>query len=168
MSEQEIIDVAIVVDAETIISQYGGNTTPQTPTQITAGLIYMITKQADVVSGNAGNELTVAAKTLDIIRWRETTLSLNADYDAILYKFVPSSGGNLISTPAPLEVDVNTPLPNPADPLHPGTQTIKNYFWQSTVLSAGSVEYHFMFMIIDRDGTVQGYYWWDPYITITD
>jgi hypothetical protein len=128
----------------------------------------MITKQADALSGNAGNELQIAAQTLDIIRWRETTLSLNAAYTSILYKFVAASGGNLISPPAPLEVEVKTPLPNPANPTQPGSQTIKSYFWNTTVLDPGDVTYHFSFMIVDRGGNVQGYYWWDPFIHITD
>jgi nematocidal protein AidA len=167
MEEQQIIDVLVVVDAETIIESYGKNTDPSNPTQVTAGLIYMITKQADVVSGNAGNELNFKARTLDVIRWRETTLSLSAAYDAILYGFVAAAGGDLISPPLPLLADVRTPLPNPADPTHPGAQTIKSYFWTSTVLAAGSVTYHFNFMIVDRDGVVQGYYWWDPFIQVT-
>ena len=83
-------------------------------------------------------------------------------------RIVPASGGNLISTPEPLEVEVKTPLPNPADPTKPTSQTIQSYFWNTTVLSPGDVTYHFNFMILDRDGNVQGYYWWDPFIHITD
>lgn len=166
MSE-EIIDVLIVIDAETILRTYGTNTDPTKPAQIAGERVYMITKKADVISGNAGSELKIAARTLDVVRWRETSLSLNADYDAILYKFVVGSGGTLISPPEAMEVNVNTPLPDPANPLHPKTQTIKSYFWSSTVLGAGDVAYHFMFMIVDRDGKVKGYYSWDPYIHIT-
>jgi nematocidal protein AidA len=169
MPDQEIIDVLIVIDAETTLSTYGPNGDSKNPTQITnSNLIYMITKQAEVVSGNAGNELNISAETLDVIRWRETTLSLNADYDAILYSFVAAAGGTLISTPEPLLVTVSTPLPNPADPLHPTTQTVQSYFWSCTVLNQGDVTYNFKFMIVDRHGAVQGYYSWDPFIHITD
>ncbi|MBI9050756.1 MAG: inclusion body family protein [Anaerolineaceae bacterium] len=166
---EEIIDVLVAVDADTIVSKYGTNTDPNSPVQITdPTLIFMITKQADAVNGNAGNELTIGAKTLDTIRWRETTLSLNAAYFALLYKFEAGAGGNLISPPIPLEADVETPLPDPANPTVPKKQTIKSFFWNSTVLEPGSVTYHFNFMILDRNGDVQGYYWWDPFIKITD
>lgn len=166
---EEIIDVLVAVDADTIISKYGTNTDANNPVQITdSSLIFMITKQADAVSGNAGNELKIGAKTLDTIRWRETSLSLNAAYSALLYKFVASSGGDLISPPIPLLVEVKTPLPDPSNPTTPKTQTIESYFWNSTVLKAGSVTYHFNFMILDRTGAVQGYCWWDPFIRITD
>jgi len=168
-SSEEIIDVLIAVDTETIIDKYGTNNDPDNPVQVTDGqTIFMITKQGDVVSGNAGNELNIKAKTLDIIRWRETSLTLNAAYSTMLYKFVPTAGGNLISTPIPLLIEVNTPLPNPDNPLAPNKQTIEDYCWNSNVLKVGSVTYHFNFMILDRDGSVQGYYWWDPFITITE
>ncbi|MPQ49271.1 hypothetical protein GCQ56_19905 [Marinifilum sp. N1E240] len=166
---QEIIDVLIAVDTETIISNYGLNKDPNNPVQITdASLIFMITKRDDALSGNAGTELAIGAKTLDTIRWRETSLSLNATYSALLYKFVATAGGDLISNPIPLLVEVQTPLPDPSNPTMPKTQTIESYFWTSTVLKPGSVTYHFNFMILDRAGNVQGYYWWDPYIKITD
>lgn len=165
----KIIDVLIVLDAETIVARYGLSTDPQNPLQVTdANLIYMITNQANAVSGNAGNELNLAARTMDVIRWRETTLSLNADYQGILYKFVATAGDDLISPPVPLLAKVNTPLPNPADPTHPNTQLIEDYFWSSTVLQPGDVTYHFSFMVVDRDSNVLGYFWWDPFLHITD
>lgn len=166
---EEIIDVLVVVDADTIISEYGTNTDANNPVQITdSSLIFMVTKQADAVSGNAGNELKIGAKTLDTIRWRETSLSLNAAYSALLYKFVAASGGDLISSPMPLLVEVKTPLPDSANPTSIKTQIIESYFWNSTVLEAGSVTYHFNFMILDQTGAVQGYFWWDPFIKISD
>ncbi|HOY18419.1 MAG TPA: inclusion body family protein [Haliscomenobacter sp.] len=165
--EQEIIDVLIAFDAETIISKFGTNTNATAPVQITDNsLIFMITKQADVVSGNAGNELNIKAQTLDVIRWRETSLNMDATYTGILYKFEAPVGGNLVSTPTPLEIDVNVPLPDPSNPTVPKTQAIKDYFWQCTVQEAGNVTYHFSFMVVDRHGIVQGYFWWDPFITI--
>ncbi|MEO0731416.1 MAG: inclusion body family protein [Bacteroidota bacterium] len=168
-ANESIIDVLISIDADTILSKYGKGTDPANPRQITdKSLIYMITRQDDQVSGNAGAELNVKAETLDTIRWRETSLTLNAAYSAILYKFVATAGGNLISPPVPLIVEVDEPLPDPNDLLHPKSQTVKNYFWNCNVLQAGSVTYHFNFMIVDRHGDVQGYYWWDPFITITD
>lgn len=164
-----IIDVMIVIDCATVIEEFGTNSDANNPVQVTtADLISMMTVQADAIKDQGGNELNVKAVTGDVIRWREESLSLNADYNTILYKFVAYSGGDLISTPQPLEMEITSPLPNPQDPLKPNTQTIKDYFWQSTVLMPGSVTYHFSFMILDRDSNVQGYFWWDPFITISN
>lgn len=169
MSSEQIIDVLVVFDTVSILNKYGTNTTPDTPVQVTDNnMIYMVTNDGNAVSGQAGNELNIKAETLDVIRWREASLSLNSDAEAILYKFVATSGGDLISAPAPLQVTVKEPLPNPQDPTSPTMQEVKAYFWNSNVLSPGSVTYHFQFMIVDRDGNTQGYYWWDPFITITD
>ncbi len=163
-----IIDVLVAIDADTILKTYGPNADAAHPVQVTnPGLIFMLTKQANALSGEAGAELNLSAQTMDVIRWRETTMSLNSDYTGILYAFVPAAGANLISTPVPLEADVTEPLPNPAKPTVPNSQTVKSYFWNSTVIAAGQVTYHFQFLICDRTGAVQGYYWWDPFITIS-
>jgi hypothetical protein len=168
-STDGIIDVLIAIDADTILKTYGPNIDSAHPVQVSnAGLIFMLTKQANALSGEAGTELNLSAQTMDVIRWRETTMSLNSAYTGILYAFVPTAGGNLISTPTPLEADVTEPLPDPSNPAVPKTQTVKSYFWNSTVLAAGQVTYHFQFLICDRNGAVQGYYWWDPYITISN
>ena len=170
MAQEEIIQVLIAVDAETINATLGGNAEPNNPVQVTdSKLIWMVTRQADAVTGNAGNELNIKAETEDVIRWRETSLSLNSDYVTLLYAFVQTSGdATLISPPMPLLAKVKVPLPNPAAPLQPGSQEIESYFWETTVLNPGSVTYHFKFMIVGRDGSVAGYYWWDPFITISD
>ncbi|GAB4188996.1 MAG: inclusion body family protein [Wenzhouxiangellaceae bacterium] len=163
-----IIEVLVVVDAASLIQEYGTNTDPQKPVQVTQPeLIYMITRQANALAAQASNQLVIAAKTLDVIRWRQTTLSLNSAYTGILYQFEASGGSDLISPPMPLEATVSVPLPNPAAPTKPDVQRIKTYFWNSTVLSPGEVTYDFRFMLVDRQGKIQGYYWWDPYIQIS-
>ncbi|MGP5309960.1 inclusion body family protein [Vreelandella alkaliphila] len=167
---EKIIDVLIAIDAESVIQKYGTNTDSDNPQQIATSenFIYMIVRSDEAVSGNGGAELTIAAQTLDVIRWRETSLTLNGTYSTILYEFDSTNSDGLITPPQPIIVEVNTPLPVASDPLHPSTQTINDYFWNCTVTRAGNVTYHFKFMIVDRDNNVQGYYWWDPFIQITD
>lgn len=157
------IDIQITFDAETILQQYGTNTDPNNPVAVSASYIFMVVAAPDAVSGNGGGELNVKAETDDTIRWRETTPGI--DYAAILYAFPTQT--NLISTPQPLLSTVTVPLPNPNNPTQPNKQTIQDYFWNCVVLSPGTVTYHFNFMIVDRSGNTKGYYWWDPFITIT-
>lgn len=166
----QIIDVLVVIDAETIINKFGKNTDSNNPVQVTdPNLIFMVTKRTDAVSGNGGNELKIASKRLDTtIRWKETSLSLISTYSALLYKFTATSGSNLISPPVSLLVTAQTPLSDPSNPAVPKIQTSKTYFWNCNVLKSGKVTYHFNFMILDRSGKVQGYYWWDFYIEITN
>ncbi|HEY3362843.1 MAG TPA: AidA/PixA family protein [Methanosarcina sp.] len=167
---KEIINILIVIDSETILDRYGTNSNPDQPVQITQpDLIYIVTKQASVVSGQAGNELTFGAgtsNTIGGILWRATSLSLNSDNKIIFYKFTSFSSKNIISTPKPFLDTVKVPLPNPNDPTNPTIQEIQMYFWYSTVLNSGSATYHFCFFIVDRHGNKLGYYWWDPSITI--
>lgn len=164
---QAIVDILMVIDAETLVKNYPKGTV-QNPTVVPAPLIYLIADSKYVDFGQATKELKIAIKTLDEIRWRSTSLSLESVYYSLLYKFELVHGNPLISEPTPLLADVQVPLPDMHDPLHPKTQTIKNYFWSSTSLSSGEMTYTFYFMILDRDNTPLGYYFWDPFIKITD
>jgi len=166
---ESIIDVLTAIDADTIVATYGKNNDSANPVQVTApNMIFMLTRQKNVLSGEGGSELNISAQTLDVIRWRACTMSMNAAYSVILYDFVATAGTQLISPPVPIEADVIDPLPDPLNPTVPKTQTIKSYFWNTTVVAAGNATYHFKFMVLDRTGEVQGYYWWDPFITIVD
>ncbi|MEW1847670.1 inclusion body family protein [Nonomuraea angiospora] len=163
----EFINVLIAIDAETILERFGKNTDPDRPTSIpdSSNLIYMTTRQNQLGS-TPGSELTVNASPMDIIRWRETTLSLNSEYTGILYRFNTLAGKDLISAPAPRSVVLSEPQPNGQDPLNPTTQKISSYYWECEVLDTGTVTYNFSFMILNRKGEKQGYYCWDPFINI--
>lgn len=165
---ETIIDVLTAIDADTIISTYGTNTDSKNPVQVTGkDLIFMLTRQKNALAGEGGSELHIQGETMDVIRWRATSMSMNAAYSVILYEFEAVAGGNLFSPPQPLEAQVTDPLPDPANPTVPKTQQIQSYFWTTTLLKAGDATYHFKFILLDRTGAVQGYYWWDPYIHIT-
>ena len=165
----KIINVLIAIDSDTILKTYGPNTDPNNPKQIAASsLIYMITEQDNAMKGQAGTELMVKGVPGDVIRWRETTLSLDPNTDVLLYKFVTSSASapKLFSTPRPMTPDTIIALPNEDNLLKPITEQITTYYWTSDLLKVGDVTYHFNFMILDAQGKVKGYYWWDPYIHI--
>jgi hypothetical protein len=159
------INIQITFDAATIVKNYGTNTDPTNPVGVSGDLIYLITPVGDALAGSDGTaELTVVAITEDTLSWREATLG--PDYSVLLYQFVVSPG-NLITPPQPLQASVTVPLPNPNNPTQPLLQTITDYFWMSAVLQPGQATYHFCFMVVARDGTVQGYYTWDPHISIS-
>jgi hypothetical protein len=157
------IDIQITFDAITILDTYKGSSDPKNPVGISADLVYMVTNQGHVVTGEGGGELNVSAQTDDVLRWREA--ALNPEYSVLLYAFTPPTG--LVSAPQPMQSTITVAVPNAADPLQPTRQTIQDYFWQSTVLNPGNLTYHFCFMIVDRSGAELGYYAWDPFITIT-
>jgi hypothetical protein len=163
----QITDVLVSFDTTEILRLCKNpSKDPNRPTQISPNQVFMITTQNNVISGQAGGELDLKAQVGDLIRWRETTLSLGFENSAIFYQFVATGGNDLISTPTPREAEVTVPVPNPKDPVHPKNQHISNYFWSSETLKTGRVVYHFNFMICDRNGAVAGYFWWDPFITI--
>jgi hypothetical protein len=157
-------DIQVTFDAETILQKYGTNTDPNNPVQVDASYVYMVVAAPAALSGNGGGELRLVAQTDDTIRWRESTPGV--DLQTILYAFSPLNNG-IISNPQLFLSNVTVPVPNPNNPLEPTTQTIQDYFWNSLAQAPGQVTYHFNFMIVDRHGNTQGYYAWDPFITIT-
>jgi len=163
---QGIVDILMIMDAETLVQQYPKGTADN-PTVVPEPLIYLVTDSQYVDFGQASKELKINIKTLDEIRWRSTSLSMNSSYYSLLYKFELKNGNPIISTPVPLLAKVQVPLPDMSNPTVPKTQEVENYFWSSTSLSEGEITYTFYFMILDRDNNPLGYYYWDPFIKIT-
>lgn len=164
---EKIVDILMVLDAETLVQSYPGGTA-DSPNVVPAPLIYLITDSAYVDFGQASKELKISINSLDEIRWRSTTTSLNCDYFSLLYQFKLVQGDNIISPPVSVLTKVATPLPDPSKPTQPKTQTIQNYFWTSTALAQGEATYTFYFIILDRNNSPLGYYFWDPFIKISN
>ncbi|MEE4597496.1 inclusion body family protein [Streptomyces sp. DSM 41524] len=162
----EIINVLIAFDAYSIAKRYPDASKDYTePTYVDQSLIYMTTRQ-DRVVGTSGAELNFRANPRDIIRWRETTLSLNSEYCALLYRYV--SDDPLISTPQVVIGDGTYPIPKDGATDRPDfeTQDYEDHFWEADVKKIGEVTYHFYFQILDSDQQLVGYFQWDPFITI--
>ncbi|WP_416427309.1 inclusion body family protein [Pseudomonas sp. App30] len=163
-----VTDVICNFDTETILQKYSNpSKDPGNPTMIDWKHVYMITNQDNVVSGQAGGELDLKAQVGDLIRWRETSLSLGFEKAVIFYKFETSDPKYLlISPPTPRKATASIALPNPSNPSVPTCQKVDNFYWSSETLSEGRVTYHFHFMIVDRDCKPCGYFKWDPFISI--
>lgn len=164
---ENIINILMVMDADTLVEKYPGGTATN-PIVIPEPLIYLVCDSAYVDFGQASKELKIAVKSLDEIRWRSTSISQDSANFSLLYAFKLVNGDNIISPPVALEAEAAEPLPDPTNPIAPKTQTVQNYFWNSTALSQGEATYTFYFMILDREGNPQGYYYWDPFIKITE
>lgn len=162
------IYVQIVFDAAAIINTPPGpgpNSSISSPVGVPGDFIYIVAPQGNVLSGtNGSDELTLLAQTDDEIFWRECTLG--PGYSVILYQLVASPPG-LLSAATLNQTTVMLPLPNQANPTQPLLQTVQQYSWSVNVVSPGTVTYHFNFMVVARDGTVSGYYSWNPFIQIT-
>jgi hypothetical protein len=164
-----VTDVLTAIDTATVLLKYpNASKNPDAPTQIDPKYVYMITNQDNAISGQAGGELNLKAQVGDLIRWRETSLSLGFETAAIFYKFIGNVGNELISTPTPRTAEASLPYPNNSKPSVPVCQKISNYYWSSETLKTGSVTYHFNFMIVDRSCSALGFFSWDPFITISN
>ncbi|GAA4002776.1 hypothetical protein GCM10022384_56890 [Streptomyces marokkonensis] len=163
------LNVLIAFDAATIVEQNpNASRNPDAPTHVDHRLIYMTTRQ-DHIIGTSGAELNLRAEPGDSIRWRETTQSLSSDYKALLYRYVSSDTGHvLIRTPEIEVIDGVYPMPKEGAEGRPEfvTQNYQDHYWRTTVKRTGKVVYHFYFQILDHHRQVQGYFQWDPFITI--
>ncbi|MFI0780482.1 inclusion body family protein [Streptomyces sp. NPDC021212] len=162
----EFINVMIAFDALSIAKRYpDASRNPDAPTQVDHDLIYMTTRH-DRIVGTSGAELNFRANPRDIIRWRETTLSLNSDYCALLYRYVSSD--QLISKPRVVIGDGTYPMPKDGAVDRPdfATQDYEDHYWEADVRKIGRVTYRFYFQILDSEQNLVGYFQWDPFITI--
>lgn len=162
------IPVMIVFDGETIVSTFGQGGSESAPITInSSNCVYMIAQGNYVVNSQANYELKIKAEPEDIIQWRATAVD-RTDYSPILTQFVVSSGTSLIGTAQQNQPTLYYYLS--ADPSNPDNgvrqTSCLDAVWQATVLSPGKVTYRWRFKLLDREGSVLGYYTWDPYIQI--
>lgn len=165
-SNEQIIDILMAIDAETLLATIPPGTVAA-PAPVGEKLIWLMVRQGNAVFGQGTKELKITARTMDTIRWRCTSMSLDAAYSGMLYQFFTIKGDDLLSPAEPLNAEVSVPLPNTSDPTQPSRQSITSSFWSSTILKPGEVTYAFQFMVLDRAGKVLGAYKWDPFIQIT-
>jgi hypothetical protein len=87
-----VTDVLVAIDTATILQKYTGcSKSADSPTLIDPKYVYMITNQDNAISGQAGGELDLKAQVGDLIRWRETSLSLGFETAAIFYRFIAAA-----------------------------------------------------------------------------
>ncbi|MFF3328662.1 inclusion body family protein [Streptomyces sp. NPDC002888] len=163
------INVMIAFDAATIVEQNpNASRNPDAPTYVDQSLIYMTTRHDHIVDMSSGAELNLRAEPGDAIKWRETTLSFNTEYKALLYRYVSSSDHKLLRAPEIEVIDGVFPMPREGTEGSPEfvTQNYQDHYWRAAVRSVGKVTYHFYFQILDRHRQLKGYFQWDPFITI--
>ncbi|CAM5737376.1 hypothetical protein SHIRM173S_08062 [Streptomyces hirsutus] len=55
-----------------------------------------MTTRQDHIIGTSGAELNLRAEPGDSVKWRETTLSLDTDHKALLYRYVSSDNERVL------------------------------------------------------------------------
>jgi hypothetical protein len=121
------------------------------------------------VNDGGGSELTVTANSGDTLRWSMQTFDSNSDFTAYLYAgtFNPSAN---ISALVYLPVTTSSYLPTSSDPLAaPALVHNSVYFAQGTVLTPGTqIQYTLSFTLVNNsNGTIVGYFSWDPFINVS-
>ncbi|MDE1147627.1 MAG: AidA/PixA family protein [Azospirillaceae bacterium] len=180
----KLVYVQTVFDTATLVSNYGHSTDCSTPTGLPhpnsdpnfKTWVYMLTNWNDQLSGQATGNLNIQATVNDLVNWRSTSLSSNTGDAAVIYKITTSTGG-VITPPMMIISNPSEPFP-PASmtgatswpcPCNTEEDTVVDFYWQSTVLKAGSTAYQVYFFIDTEDATgkkVRYFYWWDPTITV--
>ncbi|PTL80271.1 AidA/PixA family protein [Vitiosangium sp. GDMCC 1.1324] len=176
-SNDPFIDILTVIDAKSIVSDYSPNqSTSGSPISLgnrANQYVFMLVKRSEAANGiEAIPELNVAAQTGDILRWRTSSLTMNTGYSTLLYQMRlqnnGSPGNELITIPAPYEGSIKIPKPAPdGNGVSIGSQPYKDFYFQSTAQRPGKVTYQLYFMLADNQGKPFGYFYWDPFVTIT-
>jgi hypothetical protein len=172
-STDPFIDILTVIDTESLMRDYGSSPgSMASPTCLGANAtkyVYMLVKRSEANNTEAQYELSVAAKTGDNIRWRACSLTMNTDLSTLLYKMNVSEGSGNITAPAANEASIKIPTPviSGNQVTSYGTEPYVDFYFQATARSVGRVTYQLYFILSDNQGNPKGYYYWDPYLTIT-
>ncbi|MBM7119324.1 AidA/PixA family protein [Archangium primigenium] len=169
----ENVDILVVIDAASIIQQYGAQASMDAskPTSIgrDSKFIYMFVKRDNVVSGDYSSNLTVSVRPNDVVSWRATSLSMNTEYSIMLAACDIAQGANLLeSPPKHLAVQRYVEVPhveNGAIQGEPDKQVIKDFLFRATVTGTGRIVYTYTFAITNIDGAPRGFFTWDPSLT---
>lgn len=170
----KIIDILVVIDAETLATSRPGGTPAQPQNLGYDGqsdvYIFMIAKRSYATGAEGGSELTVHADSGDTVRWSVSSPDAGINYSLILHNFSATQHAEAIGTPVMSEISFNEYQPVDLSKPTGQLQAVPrhNFVWTVEVLSPGvTVRYNWEFSIVDRAGKVLGCYLWDPYITIS-
>lgn len=166
-----IVDVLLVVDADYVKAN---------PTTVGNG-IFLLAQRSVAHSEregpqyqDGGNELWIKVASQDVIRWRATTLSRNANISAVITKVYAGSeseGGTFSNIDFVSPMQMNIPYVTGLNPLGYNHTSVPVSFWQATAGDVGWLAYQINFHLLDASGKPfpnDPTYSWDPYITITD
>jgi hypothetical protein len=152
-------DILVVIDALTILTKYPKpSTDPDNPTSIMEPekIIYFITRKENT---SVESGLTIMASPSDTLRWRSMTLAGTSGSTLQWYKYAVVIGENLFASPTMQTYDLQLPVPNPSDPLHPQKfQTIIDYYWSVDICNSGTTLYNICFSLTNRRGILHGYF----------
>ncbi|MCA8001909.1 AidA/PixA family protein [Burkholderia metallica] len=159
-------DVLAIVDAVTLLSAYpDASRDADAPTAIDGRHIYVLSPGDAGQVGHNDNRLFAGLSPGDQLHLRETALALRAEVTVLFIRFALKDAGIV----APIDANVRdaaTPVPDGDDLLHPSCQQMKDHFWRSEVLAPGTTTCTADFAVLDRDGTVSGYFRWETMIEI--
>lgn len=159
-------DVLAIVDAVTLLSAYpDASWNADTPTVIDGRHIYVVSPGDTGQLGHNDSRLFAGLSPGDQLRLRETALALRAEVSVLFVRFALKDAG--IVAPIEPEVrDATTPVPNADDLLHPPCRPMKDHYWRSDVLAAGTTTCTADFAVLDRDGAVLAYFRWETSVEI--
>lgn len=168
------IDILTVVDAASIEAAVAAGTlssggTITSPVSLGAwsqsdAYIYMITQTAFVVNEEAQSELSVKANVGDAVRWMITCPGGGTSYNVVLMgmNFNPSTA----ISPFSLPLNLNLYVGSPTVPVKPVAFT--DYSYEGVVTATGSIQYTITFQLLDNNGNNLGFYFWDPFIVVSN
>jgi hypothetical protein len=163
----EEYDLAIFIDAETILANYPLGADSETPTAVGDEAIIAVTAHGMSRSTLPRDHLHMAAPIGATLRLREFSARLGGGHFVVLYVSPDRDDETaLLSEPRLMVGDVVRPLPDDADRTRPARGTTAGYFWQSRILRHGRSSFALRFMILNSNGDIEGYFSWTSVLRI--
>ncbi len=167
------INILITIDTDAVLKTYGsGSQNSQSPTGIAHNMGYMVCTGTSVNSGQGTGDLNFNALVGDTVRAFAVSGSDNFEDAVLLYGMPRYTGDQVFGTFIYESFQKSTVIPNSATtPLPAKTTTETFWFYQASVVAAGTEGYSVQFGLYTRDPNtgqpvLNGYYYWDPTIKV--
>lgn len=161
----EIVNVLALVCAEDVLAKYGQNEKGSDPVVLDencGGLIVAGAYGGGKALFNLAIHVPAGAQTDPTrIRWRGSTLSMNAAYRCSIENVSLDPGVACIAAPEIHSATIalyHTDLEMPKDPSKLSAQSVSDEYWESKTTSSGSAAYLIDIKISDEKGDALGYY----------
>ena len=172
-----IINVTLIPDVDAILRDHTVNASTTTAlANYGKGYVFFVTEWNDVNFGgyygvsaygqeanDGGYQLDIKAEIGDSIRWRATTLTLGFAYQCFI-QFFNFSGTSTLTPLKHTTESISIPTLNSDGTISP--KQSDDYYYETTIKSAGYSSYTVPFSLFGSDGGRVGIFTIDPHIEV--
>lgn len=161
-------NVLLIVDAESLLAHYPTpSQDPANPTDIADGFIFFATgnNSKEIVTNDSATKVLVVMDR--DVHFRVRSVSLIAEHSVVACRMTVDDSSVLTVPKLEIHTGLTVPAPNPESPAVPGSRKADDHFWACTPKTPGTAQCGLMFMLVNQQCEVAGYFQWQVGVELT-